>query len=81
MWRKLKALQEKKTRHDSHLCFRKASPRNNITLRGMMIRISPQAKDVDQRLKIKWRKIIHRAEIQPLKALKVHYRDISSGLQ
>ena len=63
-WMKLKTLNLKQARHNSHLQFIKKSLRNNVIPRGLTIKTSLQAEDADQPLHRKWNNIIHGTQIK-----------------
>lgn len=80
MIRKLRTLKEKQAKHDSHLYFIRESLKNNVTPRGMQIRVSLQAADADRTLRKKWLNVIQTTHIKLLKLLKVHYRETSQSI-
>ena len=81
MVKELKRLNEKQTSHNTHCQFIKDSLRKNLTLQGLQIKTTLQAKDTNKRLRKGWKKINLNTQIQLLELLQTHHKEESNKLQ
>ncbi len=74
-WKKIRAISEKWTKHNSHLLFIQTALQKNLTPHGLRITKKLQTTEATGQLHAQWRQIARQAEIKLMQALKQHHKE------